>query len=91
MQWVVLSGGEPLMHSDLRALCAFFRELDIHLTLLTTGLLLTKRAPEVAELLRRHYRLARWPSAVHDAIRRVNGGFQLIQSGVAASASSGLR
>ena len=46
---VILSGGEPLMHNDLRTLCAFFRELDIRLTLLTTGLLLTKRAAEVAE------------------------------------------
>jgi len=84
VQWVVLSGGEPLLHSDLRALCDFFRELDIHLTLLTTGLLLSKRAPEVAECFDDIIVSLDGPAAVHDAIRRVNGAFQLIQSGVAS-------
>jgi Fe-coproporphyrin III synthase len=83
VRWVVLSGGEPLMHSDLRALCTFFRDLDIRLTLLTTGLLLTKRAAEVSELFDDIIISLDGPAAVHDAIRRVNGGFQLIQSGVA--------
>src|ERR1700722_9037724 len=36
---VVLTGGEPLLHNDLPALCNFFREQNIRLTLLTTGLL----------------------------------------------------
>jgi Fe-coproporphyrin III synthase len=84
VRWVVLSGGEPLMHSDLRALCTFFRELDIRLTLLTTGLLLSKRATEVAELFDDIIVSLDGPAPVHDAIRRVNGGFQLIQSGVGA-------
>src|ERR1700761_3204006 len=47
---VVLTGGEPLLHGDLEALCNFFREQQIHLTLLTTGLLLQKRARDVANL-----------------------------------------
>src|SRR5579862_925613 len=47
---VVLTGGEPLLHNDLTALCDFFRDQDIHLTLLTTGLLLHKRAEDVAAL-----------------------------------------
>ncbi|MHB1938213.1 MAG: radical SAM protein [Acidobacteriaceae bacterium] len=34
---VVLSGGEPLLHSDLHSLCSFFREEKIRLTLLSTG------------------------------------------------------
>src|SRR5262252_2031271 len=38
VEWVVLSGGEPLMHGDLEGVCTFFRMLDIRLTLLTTGL-----------------------------------------------------
>src|SRR6516165_5919689 len=48
VRWVVLTGGEPLMHSDLAALCAWLRADDIRLTLLTTGLLLWKRAALVA-------------------------------------------
>ena len=39
---VVLTGGEPLLHSDLAALCDFFRQENIRLTLLTTGLLLVQ-------------------------------------------------
>jgi MoaA/NifB/PqqE/SkfB family radical SAM enzyme len=84
VRWVVLSGGEPLMHSDLYSLCTFFRELDIRLTLLTTGLLLSKRAAEVADLVDDIIISLDGPPAVHDAIRRVKGGFHLIQSGIAA-------
>jgi MoaA/NifB/PqqE/SkfB family radical SAM enzyme len=80
----VLSGGEPLLHSDLRSLCMFFRELNIRLTLLTTGLLLSKRAEEVAEFFDDIIISIDGPANVHDAIRRVNGGFRLIESGVAA-------
>src|SRR5580698_757474 len=47
---VVLTGGEPLLHNNLTVLCSFFRRLNIHLTLLTTGLLLYKRADDVASL-----------------------------------------
>lgn len=84
VRWAILSGGEPLMHNDLRALCTFFRELDIRLTLLTTGLLLTRRATEVSELFDDVIISLDGPAAVHDAIRRVKDGFRLIQSGIVA-------
>src|SRR6201996_7915114 len=42
VQHVVLTGGEPLLNTDLGNICHFFRELHIRLTLLTTGLLLKK-------------------------------------------------
>jgi MoaA/NifB/PqqE/SkfB family radical SAM enzyme len=83
VRWVVLSGGEPLLHSDLAALCAFLRDLNIRITLLTTGLLLTKRASEVAEWFDEVIVSLDGPAAIHDSIRRVNGAFQLIQSGTA--------
>jgi MoaA/NifB/PqqE/SkfB family radical SAM enzyme len=81
---VVLTGGEPLLHNDLTALCGFFRELKIHLTLLTTGLLLVKRAAEVATLFDDVIISIDGPQEVHDAVRRINGAFDLIQRGVAA-------
>src|SRR6202041_2726453 len=65
---VVLTGGEPLLHNDLTALCGFFRELKIHLTLLTTGLLLVKRAAEVATLFDDVIISIDGPQEVHDAV-----------------------
>jgi Fe-coproporphyrin III synthase len=81
---VVLSGGEPLLHSDLGALCDFFRQENIRLTLLTTGLLLFKRAHDVATLFDDVIVSIDGPRQVHDAIRRVYGAFDVIAKGVAA-------
>src|SRR5271170_7791381 len=81
---VVLTGGEPLLHNDLAALCNFFRDQKIHMTLLTTGLLLLKRADEVATLFDDVIISIDGPREIHDSIRRVNGAYDLIQRGVAA-------
>jgi MoaA/NifB/PqqE/SkfB family radical SAM enzyme len=84
VEWVVLSGGEPLMNGDLRGLCTFLRKLDIRITLLTTGLLLAKRGDEVASLFDDIIVSLDGPREVHDAIRRVKGSYDLIQSGITA-------
>jgi len=81
---VVLSGGEPLLHGNLRELCDFFRQQHIRLTLLTTGLLLLKRANEVSALFDDVIISIDGPQKVHDAIRNVNGAFDLIEKGIAA-------
>jgi Fe-coproporphyrin III synthase len=83
VQQVVLTGGEPLLHSDLGALCQFFRELKIRLTLLTTGLLLVKRADEVSRFFDEVIVSIDGPGEIHDSIRRVRGAFGLIGRGVA--------
>ena len=80
---VVLTGGEPLLHNDLATLCNFFREQNIHLTLLTTGLLLHKRAEEVAALFDDIIVSLDGPPEIHDAIRRVSGAYNLIRKGIA--------
>jgi len=81
---VVLTGGEPLLHNDLSALCNFFRDRQIHLTLLTTGLLLHKRAEEVATLFDDVIVSLDGPPEIHDAIRRVSGAYNLIHKGIVA-------
>lgn len=81
---VVLTGGEPLMNYDLAALCGFFRELGIRRTLLTTGLLLERRAAEVADSFDDIILSLDGPAEIHDSIRRVKGGFDSIARGVAA-------
>ena len=37
VQWVIFSGGEPLLHSHLFSLCDVLREKGIKVTLLSTG------------------------------------------------------
>jgi Fe-coproporphyrin III synthase len=82
VRWVVLSGGEPLLHSNLVPLCAFFRELGIRVTLLTTGLRLAEMASQVAYNVDEVIISLDGPREVHDSIRRVKGAFQLIANGV---------
>jgi MoaA/NifB/PqqE/SkfB family radical SAM enzyme len=84
VEWAVLSGGEPLMNRDLPAICEFFRDLGIRLSLLTTGTLLARRAAEVAAGFNDVIVSLDGPAAVHDAIRRVPGSFEHIRAGVAA-------
>ena len=84
VEHVVLTGGEPLLHSDLSSLCTFFSEMNIRLTLLTTGLLLQKRADEVARYFDDVIVSLDGPGAVHDQVRRIAGAYLLIKEGVAA-------
>jgi MoaA/NifB/PqqE/SkfB family radical SAM enzyme len=81
---VVLTGGEPLLHSDLDSLCTFFQQQQIRLTLLTTGLLLAKRAELVARYFDDVIISLDGPAAIHDSIRRITGAYRLIHEGVAA-------
>ena len=87
VRWVVLSGGEPLMHSDLPGLCSFFHEIGVRMTLLTTGLLLERRSREVAEFFDDVIVSLDGPTEVHDAIRRVPGAFAMIHKGVVSYAN----
>lgn len=84
VEWVILSGGEALMHSNLWALCEQIEAMGARITLLSTGLLLKRYAADVA----------RWCSdvvvsldgspAVHDSIRNVPRAFERLAEGVAA-------
>jgi MoaA/NifB/PqqE/SkfB family radical SAM enzyme len=81
---VVLTGGEPLMHSNLTAICSFLRECGVKITLLSTGLLLKKHAALVASWIDEIIVSLDGPEEVHDCVRRVRSGFQLIRDGVLA-------
>jgi MoaA/NifB/PqqE/SkfB family radical SAM enzyme len=82
VQWVVFSGGEPLMHSNLWELCAILRDRRIRITLLTSGLLLSRYAAPVAEWIDDVIVSLDGPPAVHDAIRGIPRAFELLASGV---------
>ena len=82
VQQVVLTGGEPLLHGNFEAICHFLKECGVHITLLTTGLLLSKRAAAVAEGVDEIIVSIDGPEEVHDQVRRVRGAYRLIGDGV---------
>jgi MoaA/NifB/PqqE/SkfB family radical SAM enzyme len=81
---IVLTGGEPLLSRELPTICKFFRDLDLRITLLTTGLLLQKKADIVALAFDDIIISIDGPPEVHNRIRRVPGAFQTIQRGVSS-------
>jgi MoaA/NifB/PqqE/SkfB family radical SAM enzyme len=81
---VVLTGGEPLLHSDFGGLCEFLKACDVKLTLLTTGLLLERRAETVARYVDEIIVSLDGPEPIHNEIRRIREAFSLIRKGIAA-------
>jgi MoaA/NifB/PqqE/SkfB family radical SAM enzyme len=79
---VMLTGGEPLLHSNLWALCNRLRELDVSVTLVTTGLLLAPHVEAIASSIDELVISIDGEPAVHDEIRRVRGGFDRIARGL---------
>lgn len=84
VQRVMLTGGEPLLHRNLWALCAQLQALRIRITLVTTGLLIEPHAAEIASSVDTVVISLDGDHYVHDAIRRVKGGFERIGRGVIA-------
>lgn len=82
VRWMVFSGGEPLMHSDLTSLAALCREEGIRLTLLTAGLLLERKAQNVTRWMDDVIVSIDGPPGVHDAIRSVPGAFSRLSAGI---------
>jgi MoaA/NifB/PqqE/SkfB family radical SAM enzyme len=81
---VMLTGGEPLLHRNLWALCGRLQELGIRITLVTTGLLIEPHAAAIAASIDTVVISLDGDREVHDAIRRVRGGFDRIARGVMA-------
>jgi MoaA/NifB/PqqE/SkfB family radical SAM enzyme len=84
VEWVVFTGGEPLMHSDLFRLAQLLRERGIKTTILSTGLLLERHATRIVETTDEVIVSLDGPAAIHDAIRRVPGAFERLAQGIRA-------
>jgi MoaA/NifB/PqqE/SkfB family radical SAM enzyme len=84
VRWVVLSGGEPLMHSNLWRLCDALDQLGVRISLLSSGLLLEEHAPEIVRWCDEVIVSLDGPREVHDAIRRVVGAWDRLAAGVGA-------
>ena len=81
-KWVVLSGGEPLMHSNLFHLCEILRSRGVRVTVLTSGLLIGRYARELSQYVDDLIVSIDGPAAIHDWIRGVKGAFELISAGL---------
>jgi Fe-coproporphyrin III synthase len=84
VQWVVLSGGEALMHKNIFVLCRTFRQEEIKVTILSTGLLLKKWASEIVAHCSEVIVSLDGSPALHDQIRNIPGAFDRLAEGVAA-------
>jgi len=84
VRWVVLSGGEPLMHSNLFPFCSRLKSLGIRTTILTTGLLLQRDASRIVECVDDLIVSLDGPPEIHDLIRRASGAFDRLACGIAA-------
>jgi MoaA/NifB/PqqE/SkfB family radical SAM enzyme len=84
VQRVMLTGGEPLLHRNLWALCRLLQELRIRITLVTTGLLIEQHAVDIARSVDTVVISLDGDRDVHDSVRRVKGGFDRITRGLAA-------
>ncbi len=84
VQRVMLTGGEPLLHRNLWALCSRLHGLGVRFTLVTTGLLIAQHASDIARSIDTVVISLDGDADTHDAIRRVKGGFTRIAAGVKA-------
>ncbi|HUE87362.1 MAG TPA: radical SAM protein [Vicinamibacterales bacterium] len=88
---VMLTGGEPLLHRNLWALCGLLRAEGIRITLVTTGLLIGRHVDDVAGSIDELVVSIDGAPEVHDAIRRVHGGFDRIAHGLGLLNNHGTR
>ena len=84
VRWVVFTGGEPLMHSNLFALTRPLRDRGIRVTILSTGLLFERFAREIAGHTDSAIVSLDGPPETHDRIRCIPGAFERMAQGVRA-------
>ena len=84
VKWLVLSGGEPLLHSTLPALCQAVRAGGIRITLLSSGILLGPRAAMIARNIDDIIVSLDGPADLHNRIRGIPQAFQKMGEGIKA-------
>lgn len=81
---VVMSGGEALLNQNFFSLCRILKKQNIHITLLSTGLLLKKHAQNIIELVDDVIISLDGDEPTHDSIRNIPGCYQLMKEGIQA-------
>jgi len=81
---VMLTGGEPLMHSHLWKMCESLRSAGIGITLLSTGILLKRDATRLVQYCDHVIVSLDGPREIHNRIRNLAGAYEKLAEGVAA-------
>lgn len=81
---VLLSGGEPLLHSRAAELGGLLRDAGLGVTVLSTGLLLERRAASLVTYCDDLIVSLDGPREIHDHIRNIPRAFEKLARGVAA-------
>ncbi len=84
VRWIVLSGGEALMHANLWNLCEALSRLNAKTTLLSTGLLLERYVEPISEWIDEVIVSLDGSDSVHDRIRNIPRAYEKLRDGVEA-------
>lgn len=79
---VLMSGGEALLHTDFFRFCELLKQAGFRITLLTTGLTLSRHAEKITELIDELIISLDGTEKTHDSIRQIPGAFQKIKKGI---------
>jgi len=86
---VVLSGGEPLMHSNLWSFCQALKTLGVRISLLSTGLLLKDNASQIRASCDEVIVSVDGSRGIHNQIRRIPQAYEKLEAGVQALKAGG--
>ncbi|HCW08838.1 MAG TPA: radical SAM protein [Cytophagales bacterium] len=79
---IALSGGEALMHSNLWTFCKSLKQLNIRISLLSTGLVLSRNTKEIIENVDEVIVSIDGGKETHDRIRNIPNAFEKLAQGV---------
>lgn len=79
---VLMSGGEALLNPNFFRFCAILKKEDIKITLLSTGLSLTRHATSLLEWVDDIIVSLDGDERLHDTIRNIPGAFRKLKEGV---------
>lgn len=81
-QQVVMSGGEASLHPNFFRFCEILQKEKIKVSLLTTGLTISKNADQLLQLVNDIIISLDGNEQLHDTIRNIPGAFKKIKEGV---------
>lgn len=81
---VVMSGGEALLNPRFFELCKILKRKKIHITLLSTGLVLAKHAEQVVQWIDDLIISLDGDESTHDRIRNIPGCYRKMKEGIDA-------